>query len=154
MKKIPFVLLAALVASSAFSGAPPALKAGEPDVLQDAVLWLDADYYRPLTWDWEMERWDARGGCLMGNSVSHNARPPILRKDKSGLPYVDFGKYSSGRDITFFRFTDIRTAFVVGKLDADRHCHFLCDSKGYDFHRGPNGEYASPEDRAHLERHE
>ncbi|MBR0065999.1 MAG: PD40 domain-containing protein [Kiritimatiellae bacterium] len=145
MKKIPFVLLAALVASSAFSGAPPALKAGEPDVLQDAVLWLDADYYRPLTWDWEMERWDARGGCLMGNSVSHNARPPILRKDKSGLPYVDFGKYSSGRDITFFRFTDIRTVFIVGKLDADRHCHFLCDSKGYDFHRGPNGEYASRE---------
>ena len=81
MKKIPFVLLAALVASSAFSGAPPALKAGEPDVLQDAVLWLDADYYRPLTWDWEMERWDARGGCLMGNFVSNNARPPILRKD-------------------------------------------------------------------------
>ena len=146
MKKTALLLLAASLASAAFSGAPPALQDGEPDVLQGAILWLDADKFRNASSDWEMEGgWDPRGGCLMGNFVDDKARPPILRKDKDGRPYVDFGKFSSGRDISFGRFTDIRMAFVVGKLCPERYCHFLCDSKGYDFHRGPNGEYASRE---------
>ena len=90
--------------------------------------------------------WRGRGACTCSTAEVDTARPPVLRKDKSGLPYVDFGKYSSGRDLSIDpRRTDVRTAFVVVKLDADRHCHFLCDSKGYDFHRGPNGEYASRE---------
>ncbi len=146
MKKTALLLLAASLASAAFSGAPPALQDGEPDVLQGAILWLDADKFRNASSDWEMEGgWDPRGGCLMGNFVDDKARPPILRKDKDGRPYVDFGKFSSGRDISFGRFTDIRMAFVVGKLCPERYCHFLCDSKGHDFHRGPNGEYASRE---------
>ena len=146
MKKNVLLLLTAAFAYAAFPGAQPVLKAGEPDVLQRAVLWLDADVYKNASTGWEMGNgWDARGGCLTGNSVGRKARPPVLRKDKDGRPYVDFGKYSSGRDIIFPRCTDIRTAFVVGKFDTDRHCHFICDSKGYDFHRGPNGEYASRE---------
>ena len=146
MKKNVLLLLTAAFAYAAFPGAQPVLKAGVPDVLQRAVLWLDADVYKNASTGWEMGNgWDARGGCLTGNSVGRKARPPVLRKDKDGRPYVDFGKYSSGRDIIFPRCTDIRTAFVVGKFDTDRHCHFICDSKGYDFHRGPNGEYASRE---------
>ena len=145
MKKNVLLLLTAAFAYAAFSGAPPALKVGEPDVLQDAVLWLDADVYKNASPGWEMyDGWHSRGGCF-GSTYVDSPHAPIFRKDQDGRPYVDFGKFSSGRDITFFRFTDIRTAFVVGKLDADRHCHFLCDSKGYDFHRGPNGEYASRE---------
>jgi len=117
-----------------------------PAVLQDSVLWLDADHCKSTRPDCKMnDGWKPSGGRLAVTFAGRNMRPPILRKDKDGRPYVDFGKYSSGRDISFPRFTDIRTVFVVGKLDTDRHCHFLCDSKGYDFHRGPNGEYASRE---------
>ena len=149
MKKTAPLLLAASLASAAFSGAPPALKDGEPDVLQGAVLWLDACDFKGAPQDvcFEMDDgWRGRGACTCSTAEVDTARPPILRKDKSGLPYVDFGKYSSGRDLSIDpRRTDVRTAFVVVKLDADRHCHFLCDSKGYDFHRGPNGEYASRE---------
>ena len=147
MKRIVFTAVLAS-ASVAFSGAPPALKVGEPDVLGWATFWLDADTYRAAPSGWEMgeyDPWDARTSCWSCTKVGKKARPPILRKDKDGLPYVDFGKYSSGRDISFYRFTDIRTAFIVGKLSDARYCHFLCDSKSYDFHRGPNGEYASPE---------
>ena len=131
MRNHAFVFVAFFAVSSAFSGAPPALKAGEPDVLQDAVLWLDADVYKNASPGWEMyDAWHSRGGCF-GSTYVDSPHVPIFRKDQDGRPYVDFGKYSSGRDITFFRFTDIRTVFVVGKLDADRHCHILCDSKGY-----------------------
>ena len=140
------VAAACVLAVSA--GAPPELRDGEPDVLGWATFWLDADTYRTAPSDWEMGEynpWDARTSCLSGTWVGKKARPPILRKDKGGRPYVDFGKFGSGRDISFYRFTDIRTAFVVGKLSNSRYCHFLCDSKSYDFHRGPNGEYASPE---------
>ncbi len=149
MKTSKFLFFAVLAASSAFSGAPPALKAGEPRELQDSILWLDACDFKGAPQDvcFEMDDgWRGRGACTCSTAEVDTARPPILRKDKSGLPYVDFGKYSSGRDLSVVpRRTDIRTAFVVAKLDADRHCHFLCDSKGYDFHRGPNGEYASRE---------
>ncbi len=147
MEKNVLLLLTASLASAALSGAMPALKAGEPDVLQNAVLWLDADHCKPSTWDCEMVAgWNARSGCQKVSAVGEKVRPPVLRKDSDGRPYVDFGKYSSGRDLSLVpRRTDIRTAFVVAKLCAENYCHYLCDSKGYDFHRGANGEYASRE---------
>ena len=70
-------------------------------------------------------------------------KAPVLRADEQGRPYVDFGAFSSGCDLAFPRFTDIRTAFVVEKLCKERYCHYLCDSKEYHFHRGEEGEYAS-----------
>jgi len=150
MRNHAFVFVAFFAVSSAFSGAPPALKAGEPDVLQDAVLWLDACDFKGASSDASREMeggWTSRGTCGSSTTAAVDGmRPPVLRKDKDGLPYVDFGKYSSGRDLSIApRRIDVRTAFVVAKLDSDRHCHILCDSKGYDFHRGPNGEYASSE---------
>ena len=99
MKKIALLLLAASLASAAFSGAPPALQDGEPDVLQGAVLWLDACDFKGVPQDvcFEMDDgWRGRGACTCSTAEVDTARPPILRKDKSGLPYVDFGKYSSG----------------------------------------------------------
>ena len=147
MEKKIVLLFAAFLAQVAVSNNPPALKAGEPDVLQNAVLWLDADLCKPSAWDCEMESgWNARSGCQKVRAVGEKVRPPVLRKDKDGRPYVDFGKYSSGRDLSLIpRQEGIRTAFVVVKLGADRYSHYLCDSKGYDFHRGANGEYASRE---------
>ena len=149
MEKNALLLLTATFAFAAFSGAPSALRAGEPAVLQESVLWLDAFDFKGAPQDvcFEMDGgWRGRGACLSSTAEVDEARPPILRKDKDGLPYVDFGRYSSGRDLSINpRRTDVRMAFVVAKLDKERYCHFLCDSKGYDFHRGANGEYASPE---------
>ena len=147
LEKNLILLGGVLLAYTAVSNNPPALKAGEPDVLQNAVLWLDADHCKPSAWDSEMVAgWNARSGCQKVSTVGEKVRPPVLRKDKDGRPYVDFGKYSSGRDLSLIpRQEGIRTAFVVVKLGADRYSHYLCDSKGYDFHRGANGEYASRE---------
>ena len=120
MEKNVLLLLTASLASAALSGAMPALKVGEPDVLQNAVLWLDADHCKPSTWDCEMVAgWNARSGCQKVSAVGEKVRPPVLRKDSDGRPYVDFGKYSSGRDLSLVpRRTDIRTAFVVATLCA------------------------------------
>ncbi len=147
MEKKIVLLFAAILAQVAVSNNPPVLKTGEPGILQNAVLWLDADYCKPSAWDREMVAgWNARSGCQKVRAVGEKVRPPVLRKDKDGRPYVDFGKYSSGRDLSLIpRQEGIRTAFVVVKLGADRYSHYLCDSKGYDFHRGANGEYASRE---------
>ena len=161
MEKNVLLLLTAALASAAFSGAPPALRPGEPAVMQDSVLWLDAGDFRGASPDVCLEMddgWRSRCSCTTSEAVVDGTRPPILRKDKDGLPYVDFGKFSSGRDLSLVpRRTDVRTAFVVAKLDSDRHCHFLCDSKGYDFHRTERRVRLArmvPEDRAHLERHQ
>jgi len=147
----PFAALAAVCAFAAFADAPPALRDGEPRVLQGSLLWLDACDFKNAPQDAEVEMelgWRGRGACVSSTAEfdDERSRPPLLRKDKDGLPYVDFGKFSSGRDLSICpRRTDVRMAFVVGKLSDARFCHFLCDSKSYDFHRGPDGEYASPE---------
>ena len=136
---------------AAFAGAPPALRDGEPRELQESLLWLDAYEFKSAPQNTEMEMelgWRGRGACVSSTAEydDERTRPPLLRKDKDGLPYVDFGKFSSGRDLSIVpRRTDVRMAFVVGKLRDARYCHFLCDSKSHDFHRGPNGEYASRE---------
>ena len=63
MKKIICVMgVAVACAFAAFAGAPPALRDGEPAVLQGAILWLDADKFKNASSDWEMEVVPTRTG--------------------------------------------------------------------------------------------
>ena len=81
--------LACVAASAALSGAPPALRNGEPAVLQDSVLWLDACDFKGSPQDVCLEMndgWRSRGSCTSSSTAADAARPPILRKDKDGLP--------------------------------------------------------------------
>ena len=78
------LLFAVFLAQVAISNNPLALKAGEPDVLQNAVLWLDADHCKPSAWDCEMVAgWNARSGCQKVTAVGEKVRPPVLRKEYS-----------------------------------------------------------------------
>ena len=146
MKKNAILFLTVSFALTAVSTNPPALTAGEPEVLRDCSLWLDArDAEVSSVSGNEVDEWRTRFGMVVFDA-KEPLRPPFLRFDKEGKAYVDFGKFSSGRDLSIRpRQVGVRTAFVVGKLSDSRYCHFLCDSKSYDFHRGPNGEYASAE---------
>ena len=146
MEKKIVLLFAAFLTHIAMSNNPPALTAGEPEVLRDCSLWLDArDAFGSNPADEMIMGWNKRFGWAIVDAEKPFA-PPFLRYDKENRAYVDFGKFSSGRDLSINpREVGIRTAFIVGKLGDSRYCHFLCDSKGYDFHRGANGEYASRE---------
>ena len=114
----------------------------EPEILNRSVFWLDADALSAtLAPGAEVREWKSRTGHVAA-APRKGDKAPVLRMDGQGRPYVDFGRFSSGCDLAFPRFTNICTAFLVEKLAAERHCHFLCDSRKYDFHRGEGGEYA------------
>ena len=116
----------------------------EPAAMKDAILWFDACRVDGAKCGEEVAAWTSRAGQFTARPEKDD-KAPVLRKDGSGRPYVDFGRFSSGCDLAFPRCGGVRTAFVVAKLGQNRFCHLLCDSGRYDFHRGADGEYASPE---------
>ena len=118
----------------------------EPEMMKAARFRLDASNRESLSLGEAgvVEGWTSFAGA---NPVT--ARPfgskPVFRTDGQGRPFVDFGGMNSRRDLIFSRLTGIRTVFAVGRFNASRFCHLLCDGTEYHFHRGDDGAYGSEE---------
>ncbi|MBP5321395.1 MAG: PD40 domain-containing protein, partial [Kiritimatiellae bacterium] len=118
----------------------------DPELVKTAMFRLDASNRASLTLG---EAGVVEGWTSLAGEKPVTARPmgtkPVFRTDDRERPFVDFGGMNSRRDLAYPRLTGIRTVFAVGRFDASRFCHLLCDGTAYHFHRGDEGAYGSEE---------
>jgi len=100
----------------------------------DAVLWLDASDTSTLTIEnGNVTKWKSKGSRDITASAS--GASPVWNPRSWGRPCVDFGATGSNRDMTYPRFTALRTVFLVLKIEANTAAFLLGDSSTYQFHR-------------------
>ncbi len=147
MKMIRFVFLTLIAMVSVVS------VRAEDDAVnfisQNAMFWLDAADETTMSKDannnlasWQSKAGDGRSA----NAVSATLKP-VYAPSSWGMPTVDFGAYGNGKDMTYTRFTNIRTVFEVIKIESNGGAFLLGDAnsgKGaYNFHRGGAAYFAT-----------
>ena len=130
-----FARLIALALGLAATGSTWA--SGEPAILDDAYLWLDASTLTGSAGD-EVASWASRNAG--GKTASTTGTKPTIATI-NGRNVVDFGAAGSGKDLTFDRTTSIRTVFMVADIVNNSGVFFLGDSSNFHFHRGSQGQY-------------
>jgi len=118
---------------------------GEPSVLSEARLWLDAAQRSSLTLDANnnVQSWTSRDANHTVATVSGTAPTYSTTWWTNGQPCIDFGSVGSGKDMQFNRMTDLRTVFIVTKMAKDNRIFLLGDTTSYNFHRGEQNQYCS-----------
>ena len=122
-----------------------------PSILSSACFWLDASDASTLNIDsaGRVLSWTSKDSShRVATAPAATAQAenfPIYDATTYGRPTVDFGKTSSQRDMTYTRFTNLRTVFMVIKVEATQRAFLLGDRNGgsgtYNFHRGDGGQY-------------
>ena len=140
--------LGAEVTSPSFDGT-----AAAPSILSSACFWLDASDASTLNIDsaGRVLTWTSKDSShRVATAPAANAPAenfPIYDATTYGRPTVDFGKTSSQRDMTYTRFTNLRTVFLVMKIENNSRTFMLGDRNGgsgsYNFHRGTAGQYGN-----------
>ena len=116
-----------------------------PDVTSQACLWLDAADPSTMTIaaDGTVTEWRSKNAS--GATATAAATKPEWAPRAYGRPCVDFGAAGSKRDMTYPRFTTLRTVFWVMKIQKTAAAFLLGDINGtkgaYKFHRNDNGSY-------------
>lgn len=118
-----------------------------PEIVNSAVFWLDASDAETISCDGDgnISTWTSKDANHVVASTYSAARCPLYDTTSHGRPVVDLGHVSSSRDMTYSRFTNLRTVFAVVKMECSQHAFLLGDApnSSYHFHRGPYGEYGS-----------
>ena len=124
-----------------------------PSILSSACFWLDASDASTLNIDsaGRVLSWTSKDSShRVATAPAATAQAenfPIYDATTYGRPTVDFGKTSSQRDMTYTRFTNLRTVFMVIKVEATQRAFLLGDRNGgsgtYNFHRGTAGQYGN-----------
>ncbi len=111
-------------------------------VTESSMFWLDAADESTIVKDasGNVTTWTSKAGDRRVATVRNTSKKPVYRRYKYGRPCVDFGDYNNGVDMTYTRFSNIRTVFMVAKL-AQRAFYLGDDGTSYHFHRGDNGIY-------------
>ena len=122
----------------------------EYPAMNDSVLWLDASATDTITTNasGEVTRWDSRFGDNYARPMHDNLASPLYDTTTYGKPTVDFGALGSGKDLGFDAIRNIRTFFMVVKIQKDIGAMWLtcADERHYEFARGEmskNGAYAA-----------
>ncbi len=121
----------------------------EDDLRENAYLWLDASDESTITTNeaGEIVAWASATPVGKTASVytlsSESPSGPQRMTDEEGRPLVSFGSTTANRDLCFERTSDIRTVFMVARLEESPNAFLLGDSSAYNFHRGENGELFS-----------
>ncbi len=116
-----------------------------PAVTSQACLWLDASDTSTMTIaaDGTVTEWRSKNAG--GATATAAATKPLWAPRAYGRPCVDFGAAGSKRDMTYPRFTTLRTVFWVMKIQKTSAAFLLGDINGgsgaYKFHRNDNGSY-------------
>ncbi len=131
--------------------------AAPPAVMQNACFWLDAADASTIEKDgdgnvlsWtskDASQHVARSNALPGTSEAADVSSAIAPTYGTlwGIPALDFGAVGSRHDLMYDRFTNLRTVFLVIRIDKNISAFLLGDRNGgngsYNFHRGGNGQY-------------
>lgn len=126
-----------------------AIKTDEPvpAILDSACFWLDASDASTLSVnaDGTVNTWTSKDANHV--VATSTANKPVFDAHSWGFPTVDFGAINSLKDMTYPRFTNLRTVFWVIKIDKHQDAFLLGDINGgsgaYHFHRGPAGQYGN-----------
>lgn len=118
-----------------------------PAVLGSACFWLDASDASTLSVnaDGTVNTWTSKDANHVVATAT--AGKPVFDACSWGFPTVDFGAAGDLKDMTYARFTNLRTVFWVVKIDKCENAFLLGDINGgggaYHFHRGPAGQYGN-----------
>ena len=121
----------------------------EDDLRENAYLWLDASDASTITTNeaGEITAWASANQAGKTASVytlsSESPSGPQLLVDDEGRRLVSFGSTTANRDLSFERTTDLRTVFMVARLEQSPNAFLLGDSSAYNFHRGENSQLFS-----------
>ncbi len=122
----------------------------EYPAMNDSVFWLDASATDTITTNasGEVTRWNSRFGDNYARPMHDNLASPLYDTTTYGKPTVDFGALGSGKDLGFDAIRNIRTFFMVVKIQKDIGAMWLtcADERHYEFARGEkskNGAYAA-----------
>ncbi|MCQ2394151.1 MAG: LamG domain-containing protein [Kiritimatiellae bacterium] len=120
----------------------------EPDGLKPC-LWLDAADAATVVADADgrLATWTSKDASQVVGRAAGDARFDTLTY---GRPVIDLGAVGSGRDVTYPRFTNLRTVFWVIRIVNNANNFLLGDANGgsgvYNFHRAEylygNSSYA------------
>jgi hypothetical protein len=118
-----------------------------PEVVNDAIFWLDASDASTLAVgsDGKVSTWTSKSSD--GRVATASGVNPTYDTTTYGIPTVDFGDIASNKDMTYTRLTNIKTVFWVIKIEKAQRAFLLGDKNGgsgtYNFHRGTGGQYGN-----------
>ena len=119
-----------------------------PDVVgNESIFWLDASASDTLTIeDGLVKAWASRRGSNVAKYLVGGCTNPGFDVTTYGIPTVDFGAAGSKKDLAFDALGNIRTVFLVTKIQKTQNAFWLAApnlGQVYPFHRGDNGTYAA-----------
>jgi len=123
--------------------------AAQPAILANACFWLDAADVSTITKDaaGNVTKWTSKDTSHV--VATAGAKKPVYTTTLvPGRPTLDFGAVGSGIDMTYTRFTKLRTVFWVIKIANSGCAAFLLgDANGgkgvFNFHRGDSAQYGN-----------
>ena len=143
IKSLTAAVLALLGFASVRAGTPLS-GVNEPEILKNAIFWLDANDASTLKMDssGNVESWTSKDANHV--VAASTASQPRYDTTNYGIPTVDFGGVGNGKDMRYTRFTNIRTVFEVIKIAKSPQAFLLGDTYpdggAYNFHRGDGAE--------------
>ena len=125
-----------------------------PEIVSgESIFWLDASASSTLTIeDGLVKAWASRKGSNVAKYLVGSCTYPSFDDTTYGIPTVDFGAAGSGKDLAFDALVNIRTVFLVTKIQKTQNAFWLATPNlgTYHFHRGDNGAYAAAYDAVKI----
>ena len=125
-----------------------------PEIVSgESIFWLDASASSTLTIeDGLVKAWASRKGSNVAKYLVGGCTNPSFDDTTYGIPTVDFGAAGSKKDLAFDALGNIRTVFLVTKIQKTQNAFWLATPNlgTYHFHRGDNGAYAAAYDAVKI----
>lgn len=118
-----------------------------PEIVSgESIFWLDASASDTLTIeDGLVKAWASRKGSNVAKYLVGGCTNPGFDDTTYGIPTVDFGAVGSKKDLAFDALKNIRTVFLVTKIQKSPNAFWLASANlgTYDFHRGEGSQYCA-----------
>jgi len=116
--------------------------AAVPAITTQACFWLDAFDASTMKLDSSNKvlEWTSKDASHV---VATAVAAPTYNSRGYAIPTVDFGAAGSTLDMSYPRFSNLRTIFWVMKIVKSETAFLLGDTENYNFHRGSGGQYGN-----------
>ena len=118
-----------------------------PEIVSgESIFWLDASASSTLTIeDGLVKAWASRKGSNVAKYLVGGCTNPGFDDTTYGIPTVDFGAAGSKKDLAFDALRNIRTVFLVTKIQKTQNAFWLASPNlgTYHFHRGEGSQYCA-----------
>jgi len=113
-------------------------------VRSSACFWLDAMDISTMTLSGNsVQKWTSKDANHVVATATSAPTYKVYANGSRVIPTVDFGGIGSNLDMSYPRFTKLRTVFWVMKIVKNSGAFFLGDMTTYNFHRGSAGQYGN-----------